>query len=154
MKLGEALTVRARQAQRLNDLQSRIRACSLVQEGSTPPEDPEELVDEYLRTSKEHSVLVANIVATNSQTLVDGAPLANLLQAREALIRARNLYGGAAQAATKTADSYRFMRSELKFVPAIEVVEYRRAEDELAAQVNALDARIQQINWETDLVEV
>jgi hypothetical protein len=153
MKLGEALTLRARQANQLNDLQGRIKASALTQEDVAPPEDPVELIEEYLNLSAVHSNLIANITATNSATLIDDAPIANLLQAREALIRARNIHGIAARAGSPSMDSYRYMRSELKYVSAVDVAGLRRVEAELSAQVTALDARIQQANWETDLIE-
>jgi hypothetical protein len=153
MKLGEALTLRARQAQKLNDLSSRIKGCAVSQEGSPPPEDPNKLIDEYLDLSREHSVLIANITATNASTIVDGVPLINTLQAREALIRARNIHGMAARAGSPGTDNFRWMRTELKYVSAVSVADLRAAEEELAQKVTALDARIQQANWENDLIE-
>lgn len=43
-------------------------------------------------------------------------------------------------------------RSEVKYVRNIDVVETRKRADELAKDYRELDARIQEFNWQTELI--
>lgn len=153
MKLGEALTLRARQAQRLNDLQGRIKAAAMVQEGDAPTEDCGALLTDYVDLSAEHASLNEAIGRTNYLTEVeDGKTLASLIQDREKLIRHRNILRLACASASPTSSQYRYMRSEVKLVPQVSVSDLREEEETIQTEANALDAKIQAINWSTDLV--
>lgn len=150
MKLGEALSLRAKQAQKLNDLSGRIRANVMVQEGAAPAEPVETLLDEFLALSKQHSRLLYRIAVTNTTTVVGGVSIASMLQTRQEWIRERQIYAMAATAATPRLD--RYSRSELKYEAQIDVVAYHGFEDEANEQVRVLDAQIQELNWNTDLL--
>lgn len=157
MKLGEALTQRARQAQKLNDLQERIRVAVLVQEGDDPQEDANALIDEYVRVSNDHALLVARIATTNAETNVtgvsDGQTLLTLLHQREALIRERNICRAAATSAVPGKNSlFRYSRSEVKFVATVDVQALRAKEAELDQRISTIDARVQKLNWDTELL--
>lgn len=156
MKLGEALTQRARQAQKLNDLQERIRSAVLVQEGDDAQEDANALIAEYVQVSNDHAVLVSRIALTNAETnttsVSDGRTILGLLHQREALIRERNIYRAAATAANPTKSTLlRYSRSEVKFVATVDVQALRAKEAELEQKINTLDAQIQKLNWDTEL---
>ena len=45
------------------------------------------------------------------------------------------------------------LRSELKMLAALPVAQLRAQADDLARQIRELDVRIQQSNWEFDLME-
>lgn len=151
MKLGEALSLRATQAQHLNNLKQRLGNAVLVQEGDPPVEKVDDLMNEYLALSRDHAVLIGRIAATNAgTTTVDGGTLLDLLHERERLTRARNLYAYAA--ARGNASNMRFGRNEIKFLPQVDASEMHKQEESNAEQVRALDARIQAINWATDLL--
>jgi hypothetical protein len=45
------------------------------------------------------------------------------------------------------------MRSELRYLSALEVPSLRRQGDDVAKELRELDNRIQQANWEVDLVD-
>ena len=47
----------------------------------------------------------------------------------------------------------RITRSEVKYVSTINVAEIQKRADELAKKYRDLDARIQELNWQTELVE-
>jgi hypothetical protein len=47
----------------------------------------------------------------------------------------------------------RQLRSELKMLAALPVAQLRAQADDLARQIRELDVRIQQSNWEFDLME-
>lgn len=137
----------------MNDLKGRIKTNVLVQEGTTPSEDPHALIADYEDASIRFRVLVQRIAETNASTMVAGRSLLSILQEREQLIRMRNLFGMAADSATPGVDRYRYMRTELAYTTTVDVAEFRRAEDDLNRQVGALDELIQQANWETDIPE-
>lgn len=153
MKLGEALSLRAKQAQRLNDLRGRISNAALVQEGDTPPEDATGLLAEYTALSEEHAALMDRIANTNNRTRIGGVTLAAALQQREHLIRMRNINGIVATKASPGRDAYRYSRSEVKYVPTINITAFRLNEKAFDDQVRELDAQIQKTNWETDLLD-
>lgn len=152
MVLGEALSLRARQAMKLNDLKGRIKNCATSQEGTTPPEDVNELIGEYLEVSGEHQALLVKIARTNTTTVVGGVTLLELMQHREALIRSRNLYSMAADAGSQGESGYRFTRTELKYVANVDVPALRKSEDEGNEAIRVLDAQIQATNWSTELL--
>lgn len=153
MRLGAALSQRAKLAQRMNDLKGRIKTNVLVQEGTTPSEDPHALIADYVNTSARFRVLVQRIAEANASTMIAGRSLLAMLQEREQLIRLRNLYGMAADSATPGIDRYRYMRTELAYTTTVDVAELRRQEDDLNQQVRIIDELIQQTNWETDIPE-
>ena len=53
MKLAEALANRADLQRRIEQMRGRIQKSALVQEGESPPEDPQELLDETERLISE-----------------------------------------------------------------------------------------------------
>jgi hypothetical protein len=154
-KLGEALALRARQAQRLDDLRGRIRANVLTQEGTKPAEDATELLKDFDTTSHEHALLLQRIAATNQATEVEyegTTTLAALIHRREHRRRVRNILHSAATAATPTRDRYRYSQSELKYEPQVNVGELRQRVDEMDVTTHEMDAVIQEANWKTDLI--
>ena len=46
----------------------------------------------------------------------------------------------------------RYSRSEIKFVATVPVPKLRERADDLARQYRELDTRIQQLNWNTELI--
>lgn len=153
MKLGEALSLRARKAQQLDDLRRRLKALALVQEGQEPAEDPAELVEEFETVSDEHAGLVERIARTNAAAeATNGDNMLTLLQEREKITRKRNLHHMLAEAASPGRDAFRFMRSEITFLPAVDVREHRKTVEEMDAALRTLDTVLQESNWKIDLV--
>ncbi|WP_353957378.1 hypothetical protein [uncultured Parasutterella sp.] len=46
----------------------------------------------------------------------------------------------------------RYSRSEILIIPTVNVKEYQKKADELAKEVRELDNKIQQANWNIDLL--
>lgn len=155
MKMGEALSLRARQAQQLDDLRGRIRANALVQEGEEPSENPDQLLQEFADLSREHSALLERIAQTNANSDVGGRTLLSLLHERESLRRERNITEAAAVSGTPNArDSYRYMRSEIRTVSKVNVAALRRRAQEIDEVIRKIDVIIQDANWKIDLAEL
>lgn len=151
MKVGEALTLRSQQQTRFQLLLERLKASALVQEGGKPPEDPKELLKELDGVAQELESLVARINKTNlATTLDDSRTLTDALARREYLGR---LQGALHQVAeTASAGQARYSKSEIRILRMVDVGELRRRADDLAKERRELDARIQEANWQTELI--
>lgn len=147
MKLGEALTLRAVQAQKLAELAQRVNANATSQEGEEPAEDPKLLLEQMEQLSKDHAALVLQINKTNISS-----GLGDLLVQREHLRRTRNMLSSAARAANSNSNWGRITRSEIKTVPHLDAGKLLARADDLGDQIRVVDAHIQEQNWLTDLV--
>ena len=151
MLLAEALARRAEAQDRLNKLQGRLNAVARVQEGDTPAEDPQTLLSEAVQLLEEIEVLVRRINHTNANTQFDESmTLTDAIARRDGFLRARRMYTSVADAAAIRGDRYN--RSEIKFVPTLDVGELRRNADQMSKDFRALDMKIQQLNWTTELL--
>jgi hypothetical protein len=152
MKLAEALILRADCKKRLEQLKARALRNAKVQEGDQPSEDPRELLAEVERVARELADLVKRINRTNAATpFGDGLNVSDALAERDAVSLRYHLYSELAQAASIT--QARYSRSEVKYVSAVNVAEAQRQADLLAREYRVLDARIQELNWQTELAE-
>lgn len=152
MRLAEALILRADRQKRIAQLKDRLSRVALIQEGDEPAEDPQELLEELERLAGELVTLIRNINRTNIQTALDGGTtLSDVLAARDVLGIRHATYRELATAASATHS--RYSRSEVKYRSTVNVREIQRRADALAQEYRELDARIQETNWSTDLVE-
>ncbi len=152
MKLAEALILRADSQKRIEQLKARLLRNAKVQEGDNPAEDPAALVEELERASNELKQLIQRINRTNAVTAIEGrGTLSDALAARDILALKHAIYRDLAQAATVTQD--RYSKSEVKFRSTVAVAEIQKRADELAKGHRELDARIQETNWRTELLE-
>jgi uncharacterized protein DUF6847 len=153
VKLAEALANRADLKRRIEQMRGRLQMSALVQEGESPPEDPQVLLDETERLVTELEGYVRRINKTNlSATLAGGEmTLTNALARRDAL----TLRYGTLKTLVSTASDRvpRYGRAEIRILPAVEVGPLRRRMDELARERRELDTAIQQANWAIDLTE-
>jgi hypothetical protein len=122
-----------------------------VQEGEAPAETPQDLIAELVRTSAELLDLIKRINKTNSATaFADRGTISDALADRDVLGLQRTAYAELAQTAAISHD--RYTHSEVKYISTINVAEIRKRADELAKNYRDLDARIQELNWLTELI--
>jgi hypothetical protein len=155
MKLAEALLLRADRNRSLEQLKQRIAVSARYQEGENPPEDAGDLVAAAVLDELE--VLIRNINRTNSATVMtDGRTLTDALAERDVL-RLRysmlKVSADAASGASQHAGFIRATRSELKYLRALDVRDLRQQASDIARRARELDARVQQVNWTTELQE-
>ena len=151
MKLAEALILRADCQKRFAQLKSRLLTNAKVQEGDAPAEKPENLIAELESTSSELLDLIKRINKTNSATSVaGGGTISDALANRDVLALQRAAYADLAQSAAISQG--RFTRSEIKYVATIKIVKIQKRADELSKKYRELDARIQELNWQTELI--
>lgn len=152
MKLAEALILRADTQKRFQQLQQRLLNSAKVQEGDEPAENPEKLLKEANQTANELEKLIKRINRTNSETVfIKGKTLTDALAERDVLLLKRNVYFNLANSAAVS--QQRHTRSEIKFVSTVDVAAVQKQADKLAQTYRDLDAKIQELNWKTDLVE-
>lgn len=156
VKLAEALSLRANAARRIEQLRSRIVSNARYQEGEEPAEDAAALLVEASEVLTEYETLIRRINRTNASTAigVDGT-LTDALARRDALRLRHHVLTASADAAAGTGQPgyARQLRSELKMLSALPVAELRAQADALARELRELDVRIQQVNWEVELLD-
>ncbi len=152
MKLAEALILRADRKKRLEQLKQRLLRNAKIQQGDKPAEDPEELIKEVEAISKDLLRLIQQINRTNSATeMKKGSTLADAIAERDVLALRNGIYRDLAQAATVTPDIR--TKSEIKFKGSVSVSKIQERADSIAKAHRELDTKIQEMNWETDLLE-
>ena len=156
MKLAEALALRADATRRIDQLRTRIVANARFQEGEEPAEDAQALLADASAALDELEVLIRRINRTNAATRIGPeGTITDALARRDVLRTRHSIVTGAADAAAgrSQAGMGRQLRSELKMLAALPVAELRAQADDLARQIRELDVRIQQSNWEFDLMD-
>lgn len=156
MKLAEALALRADATRRIEQLRTRIVANARFQEGEEPAEDAQALLTEAGAVLNELEDLIRRINRTNAATRIGPEETITDALARRDVLRTRHsVVTAAADAAVgrSQAGMGRQLRSELKMLAALPVAQLRAQADDLARQIRELDVRIQQSNWEFDLME-
>jgi hypothetical protein len=150
MKLAEALVLRADVQKRIEQLRNRLRQSVLVQEGETPPENPQELLTEAARLTDELARLVTRINRANlATTLPNGSTLTDGLARRDALQTLYSLIETAAEVASVRID--RYGRSEIRKVATVDIGALRKQMERLAQERRELDTAIQATNWATEI---
>ena len=152
MKLAEALILRADCQKRFGQLKSRLNTNAKVQEGDKPAEKPHDLIAELGSVSTELLNLIRRINKTNSATaFAEAVTISDALAERDVLALQRAVYADLANTAAISHD--RYSRSEVKFISTIKVPEIQKRADEFAKQYRELDTRIQELNWQTELID-
>jgi hypothetical protein len=157
MKLAEALALRADAQKRLEQLTSRANAVARYQEGEPPAENPAELLAQARVVIDEIEGLVRRVNRTNAVTYLEpGLTVTDAIARRDALKLRAKLETAVADAAAGHERGYgygRAMRSELRYVTDLPVTELRDLADRAARELRTLDTKIQQANWNTELVD-
>jgi hypothetical protein len=157
MRLAEALAERADAQKRLEQLKARACASARFQEGEEPSEDSLALLTEAEEVLGRLEELIRRINRTNaSSELEPSLTITDAIARRDALRMRRRFVADVADAASGQGQGHfgmRQLRSELRQVTALDVASLRRRVDDLAREHRELDTRIQQTNWEVDLVE-
>ncbi|MFD0713247.1 DIP1984 family protein [Paenibacillus sp. GCM10027626] len=152
MKLAEALVLRADCQRKVSQLKQRLERVVKVQEGEQPSEQPAVLLDELKRTLDELTAWIKKINKTNSFcSFNSNMSLSDALAERDQLMQQRNLLNELLEAASIKQD--RYSRSEVKFYRTIDVVEVQKEVDELSKKYREIDFKIQEKNWNTELLE-
>ena len=155
MKLGELLSIRADLQKRMHQVKELLLENATLQEGDSPTVDPTALLSQYRDLSAEHEQVVRRINRTNVGAMITtgGASmtLADAVVRRERIAK----HAGVLRELTQRAmpGRSRWLRTEVKHVPAFDVASIVSAADTLSREHRELDTLIQKANWEVDVAE-
>ena len=153
MKLAEALIRRKALKENIDQLKLRLTKVAKVQEGDTPAERPQELLATVEADLQELQTLIMRINRANLRaTLPDSATLMEGIAKRDILKLRRGILEALAGSAMPVQD--RFTRTELKYVPTVDVAELRKEVDRLSKAYRELDASLQAANWTVEMEEL
>ena len=151
MKLAEALQERADLNIRIQQLRSRLENNSVVQEGEKPAEDPAKLITELEACINRLEHLMVAINRTNSQTVVDGQSLTEIIAKRDALQMKIGAYRDFAHEAIT--NTRRARNSEIKVIPVLKATDLQKKLDAYSKELREADNLLQEKNWIFDLIE-
>lgn len=151
MRLAEALQERADINRNIEQLKNRLNNNVLVQEGEKTAEDPGKLKQELDASIERLAYLISHINLTNCQTKVGGRTLTELIAKKDALSLKIRVYKDIVYAGSQT--SYRARNTEIKIKPAIVVTDWQAEVDVMSKELRLLDNKLQESNWNTDLIE-
>ncbi len=151
MKLAQALMDRADMQNKLFSLRSRILSNLKVQEGQELIEDPTDLLKEYKVVNEKMIAMVQAINKTNINTIIKeyDMTIADALVKKERLLALKNVYEDVIDSATNY--QTRMSRTEIKFVNVVDVKRIQKLSDAVSKEYRQLDAKIQEVNWLTEL---
>jgi hypothetical protein len=151
LKLAEALAERSDCQNRLDDLKKRMARSARIQEGETPAEDSTELLKEVERVFARLLGLVSAINKTNANTSFDkSSSISDAIARRDITAKKRDFLSGVADAASTRQD--RYSKSEVKFVATLPIAQLQKQVDQLSKEFRELDTKLQELNWNTELV--
>jgi hypothetical protein len=162
MLLAEALTRRGDLMKKLVDLRDRATANARYQEGQEPAESTADLTADWEVAGDELQTLITRINITNSRTMFsmsehsEQTTLTDALAEREKQGRRRKFYSELADAAAGSGRGnqlrWRFTRDEIVTKTDLDVPQLRANADKAAQRFREIDMRIQQLNWQTELL--
>lgn len=150
MKLAEALNLRADTDKRLSQLSERLTANAKVQEGDTPAENPQELLEELDRLTSQLEDLISRINLTNSKTLYNGKSLTEMIAQKDTLSLKSSVLRNFLSAASAKTD--RYSNKEIRVFSTVNVRELQKNSDDISEEIRKLNVKIQELNWSTDLL--
>ncbi len=151
MKLAQALMDRADMQNKLMMLKDRIRNNMQIQEGQDLIEDPNELLLEYKSINERLIKLVQDINRTNTKTIIPdlNMTIADALVKKDLLLDLKRTYEDMVLDATTY--QTRISRTEIKYMNVVDVKKLQKMSDDLSKEYRLLDAKVQEINWLTEL---
>ncbi len=151
MKLAEALAARSDCQTRIEEIKKRMIRSARVQEGDKPAEDVTELLEESERIFVRLNELISSINRTNARTVFNTSlSISDAIAERDITAKRRDFLSAIAEAASTRQD--RYTKSEVKFVASISVSALQIEVDRLSKRYRELDTRLQELNWQTELI--
>ena len=151
MKLAQALILRADTQKHLEQLKGRLLDNAKMQENERPSEDPKLLLEELDRLSDELFRLILAINLTNSSAKFEGLSLTEMIAKKDTLSQKASVLRDFAKSASQKVDLY--SNSEIKILSSVDVAMLQKQIDELSKEIRELDMKLQEANWQVDLVE-
>lgn len=151
MKLAEALSMRSSLTEKAQQLKMRLKDCVKVQEGDTPVDSYEQIINQLDSTLDQLQKIIYQINITNTRTQLDGQSLTSMLARRDTLKMKVRAIDDSLDYLSEREDRYHL--NEIKYIRTVDVAEFRHLRDQTAAKLRQLDLTIQSMGWATDLIE-
>ncbi len=157
-KLAEALVERKSLQQKLARLHTRLTVSAKVQEGETPAENPGELLEEARHVLADIYRLTVAINQTNIQVSLPGGDgsmsLMEAIAERDRLGSEQHVLEQLNNAACiEPTRGYGMTRNEIKWKATVNVADIQNQIDTLSQNYRLLDTRIQEANWQIELIQ-
>lgn len=150
MKLAEALNLRADLQKRIANLRERLIKNAKVQEGDTPSEEPNMLLNELNDNIIELENIIKSINKTNSSTYIDNESISDIIAKRDTLgLKLSILRSFISESANKIE---RYSNKEIKILSTVNVAEKQKEIDKLSKEYRLIDTKLQGLNWTTDII--
>lgn len=151
MKLAEALHLRADLQKRIAQTRERLKLNSKVQEGDTPSEDPEVLLEELNRDTERLQQLIAQINLTNSKIESEGVTLTEMIAKKDVLSLKTSILREFLQEASEKIE--RYSNKEIRILSTVDVQKLQKEVDQMSQELRILDVKLQSLNWSVDLIK-
>ena len=157
-KLAEALVERKGLQQKLVRLQNRLAVNAKVQEGDSPAENPGDLLEEVRQVLADIHRLTVAINRTNMQVTLPGSDgtmsLMEAIAERDRLTGERQVLEQLNNAACiEPTRGYGMTRNEIKWKATVNVADLQKRIDTVSQSYRLLDTRIQEANWQLELIQ-
>ena len=149
MKLAVALQERADLNRKIAQLRQRLLDNSQIQEGEDPAEDPKELLKELDGALTRLKELITTINLTNAKTVYEGKTMTEMIAERDVLKEQISAWRDLISSASQL--SYRARNTEIRILPAVNVRSLQKKTDDASGRLRRLDAKIQELNWTTEI---
>lgn len=150
MKLAEALNLRADLQKRIANLRERLIKNAKVQEGDTPSEEPNMLLNELNDNIIELENIIKSINKTNSSTYIDNESISDIIAKRDTLgLKLSILRSFISESANKIE---RYSNKEIKILSTVNVAEKQKEIDKFSKEYRLIDTKLQGLNWTTDII--
>ena len=150
MKLAEALNLRADLQKRIANLRERLIKNAKVQEGDTPSEEPNMLLNELNDNIIELENIIKSINKTNSSTYIGNESISDIIAKRDTLgLKLSILRSFISESANKIE---RYSNKEIKILSTVNVAEQQKEIDKLSKEYGLIDTKLQGLNWTTDII--
>lgn len=136
---------------KLSELINRICINARTQEGDDTAENPNALMEEMEKLNVKLCDLIQKINNTNSSVPFEDGTLSDAIAKRDSLMRRINACEKIYTTATEKPNRYTL--HEVRYVNNINIPKLRKMMDNLSAEYRKLDTKIQEANWNTELIE-
>ena len=151
MKLAEALIQRAEIKTQIENLRERLKSNAVVQEGEKPIENPTELMEMVDRKIVELENLIKSINNTNSfSKFYEKESISDVLAKRDMMLKRISILKSLISATE--VETKRYSLREIKEFPTVNRNILQKTLDDVCMQYRELDVKIQQLNWQVDLL--
>ena len=150
MKLATALSERASIQKKITELSTRLNNNAKVQEGEKPAEDPQELMTELDNCLVRLEELISRINRTNNATKSGENTITDLIAKRDCLRERIRVLRDFLNVSSDRVS--RYSKTEIKVHSTVSVAELQKKVDSFSGELRALDEKIQDLNWLTELL--